>query len=82
MTIEQQEDLGILSMAALRQSMGKETGQNSVLICTAIAKIAPFLAESDMRSLIYEIESALSRYGSGRHEWVELLTVLRRVDRP
>ena len=82
MTVAQQEDLGIVAMAALRHSMGRETPSNSVTTCGAVAHLVPYLAESDIRQLIYEVESALSKYGTGRHEWVELLTVLRRLDRP
>lgn len=82
MSIEQQEDLGIVAQAALRQSMGKELPRNNVLICSALAKLVPLLAESDIRMLIYEIETALSRFGPVQHELVELLTVLRRLDRP
>lgn len=82
MTLDQQEDLGVLALSALRYSMGRETQSNSITICGAIAHMVPYLAESDMRMLIYEIELALSKYGTSRHEWVDLLTVLRRLDRP
>lgn len=82
MTLEQQEDLGTIALSALRQTMGREAKDSSVLICSAIAKLAPLLTDSDTRMMIYEVESALSKYGTERHEWVELLTVLRRVDRP
>ena len=82
MTLGQQEDLGVVALAALRHSMGRETQNNSVTICSAIAHLVPYMAETDVRMLIYEIETALSRYGASRHEWVELLIVLRRLDRP
>lgn len=82
MTLGQQEDLGIVAMAALRYSMGMETANSSVTTCGAIAHLVPFMAESDMRQLIYEVESALAKYGAARTEWVELLTTLRRLDRP
>lgn len=82
MTTGQQEDLGIVALAALRYSMGKETQENSVTTCGAIAHLVPFMGESDIRMMIYEVESALAKYGAYRHEWVELLTVLRRLDAP
>lgn len=82
MTVGQQEDLGIVAMAALKYSMGMETQANSVTTCSAIAHLVPFMGEPDIRMLIYEIENALAKYGSSRPEWVELLIVLRRLDRP
>ncbi len=82
MTGVQQEDLGILALAALRHSMGRENGTGSVTTCSAIAHMVPLMNESDIRILIYEVETALAKYGTARHEWVELLTTLRRLDTP
>lgn len=82
MTFGQQEDLGVLALAALRYSMGRETGAGSVTTCGAIAHMVPLMNESDIRLLIYEVETALAKYGTARHEWVELLTTLRRLDTP
>lgn len=82
MTVGQAEDLGILARAALLYSMGKETQSNSVTTCGAIAHLVPYMDESSTRMLIFDIEAALAKYGSGRHEWVELLTILRRLERP
>lgn len=82
MTVGQAEDLGILARAALLYSMGMETQSNSVTTCGAIAHLVPYMDESSIRMLIFDIEAALAKYGAGRHEWVELLTVLRRLERP
>lgn len=82
MTVGQTEDLGILALSALRYSMGMETQSNSVTTCGAIAHLVPLMAETDVRMLIYEVENAIAKYGSARHEWVELLIVLRRLDNP
>lgn len=82
MTLGQQEDLGIVALAALRHSMGKETQVGSVTTCGAIAHLVPYMSESDIRQLTYEVDAALAKYGPARHEWVELLTVLRRLDAP
>lgn len=83
MTIGQREDLGILARAALLYSMSRETQANSVTTCGAIAHLVPYMDESSMRMLIHDIEGALAKYGNtARHEWVELLIVLRRLDAP
>lgn len=81
MTLVQQEDLGVLALAALRWAMNKKIeGQGLNPICSAVAHLVPLLAESDIRMLMYEVDTAL--HNDDRHEWVELMTVLRRVDRP
>ena len=81
-TVGQQEDLGILAKAAVRHALGKETPQASVMICGAVAHVVPLLAESDIRQLMWEVEGAIATDKINHYEWVDLMTVLRRVDRP
>ena len=81
-TVEQQEDLGVLAKAAVMHALGKEDPKNSVLVCGAVAHIVPLLAESDIRQLMWEVDSAITSGKHDHYEWVDLMTVLRRVDRP
>lgn len=82
MTLPQQEDLGVLALAALRWAMGKQFDKGAGLtpLCSAVAHLVPLLSESDIRLLMYEVDTQLHK--DDRHEWVELMTVLRRIDRP
>lgn len=81
MTLPQQEDLGVLALASLRWAMAKKMdAQGLTPICSAVAHLVPLLAESDIRMLMYEVDSQL--HNDDRHEWVELMTILRRIDRP
>lgn len=81
-TVEQQEDLGVLAKAAVLHALGKEDPKNSVLVCGAVAHVVPLLAESDIRQLMWEVEGAIAGGKKNHYEWVDLMTVLRRVDRP
>lgn len=81
-SVEQQSDLGILAKAALRYALGKSGDRTHVTIAGAVAHFVPYLAETDIRQLMWEVDSALSAPDSDKHTWAELMTVLRRVDRP
>lgn len=81
-TVEQQDDLGILARAALRHAIGRDIGQQAVTIAGAIAHITPLLSETDIRQLMLDVDHALSDPQGDRHTWAELMIVLRRVDRP
>ena len=78
----QQEDLGILAVAALRYILNKPSQNADVMICGAVAHVVPLLAESDIRQLMWEVDGALTNSKRDQHEWTELMMVLRRVDRP
>ncbi len=79
---EQQEDLGILAIAALRYAAGRENTTSPVSICGAVAHIVPLLSDTDKRMLMWEADRAITSTGGKEPEWVELMIVLRRVDRP
>lgn len=81
-SLEQQEDMGILALAAVRYLLGKEAPGSDVTICGAVAHMAPMLAESDIRQLMWEVDGALTNSKRNHQEWAELMMVLRRVDRP
>ena len=81
-SLGQQEDMGVLALAAIRYALGKETPQADVMICGAVAHVVPLLAESDIRQLMWEVDGALTNSKRNHHEWSELMMVLRRVDRP
>jgi hypothetical protein len=81
-TVEQQDDLGILCRAALRHAMGKAGDRNTTTVAGAVAHLVPLLSESDIRQLMWDVDHALSDPSQDHHAWAELMIVLRRVDRP
>ena len=81
-TVGQQEDLGILCRAALRHAMGKGGDRMAVTVAGAVAHLVPLLSESDIRQLMWDVDSALSNPEEDHHTWAELMIILRRVDRP
>jgi len=82
MGVERQEDLGVLSLAAVRHALGKPNVTEKIQICAAVAHLVPFMAESDIRLLMWEVEGAIANDQSDHSGWMDLMTVLRRVDRP
>ena len=80
--VERQGDLGILSLAAVRHALGKPNMTEKIQICAAVAQVVPMLAESDIRLLMWEVEGAIATDPSDHSGWLDLMTVLRRVDRP
>lgn len=81
-SLGQQEDMGVLALAAIRYALGKDAPQADVMICGAVAHVVPLLSESDIRQLMWEVDGALTNSKRDHHEWAELMMVLRRVDRP
>lgn len=81
-TLDQQEDMGILALAALRWVLDKRADASSTTVCGAVAHMVPHMSESSIRTLMYEVEGALHSSHGDHPAWVELMTVLRRVDRP
>lgn len=81
-SVEQQDDLGVLALAALRHAAKRENTESVLTICGAVAHVVPLLSESDIRLLMWEADRAITSTGGKAPEWVELMTVLRRVDRP
>lgn len=82
LTFGQIDDLGAVSLAALRYITNKPDHEGSVAICSAIAHLVPLFEESTIRMLQYEVDGALKKPDGDRHELVELMMILRRVDRP
>lgn len=82
MSIEQQEDLGILARAALRHAIGRDVGQKATTIASALAHVVPLLSETDIRQLMHDVDHALSDPKADWHTWADLMIILRRVDRP
>jgi len=82
MMVERQGDLGVLSLAAVRHALGKPSVTEKINICAAVAHMVPLLSESDIRILLYEVEGAMTVDQSDHSGWLDLMTVLRRVDRP
>ena len=81
-SLGQQEDVGVLAIAAVRYALGDRTPASSVSICGAVAHLVPVMSETDIRMLMYEVDAALKSDRIQHHEWAELMVVLRRVDRP
>ena len=82
LTYGQIDDLGAVALAALRYITTKDNYEGSVAVCGAIAHLAPLMSDTNIRQLQYEVDCALKRPGNDRHELVELMIILRRVDRP
>ena len=82
LTFGQIDDLGAVALAALRYIISKPNHDGSVAICGAIAHLVPLFEESAIRMLQYEVDGALKRPDGDRYELVELMMILRRVDRP
>jgi len=83
MSVGQQEDLGILAQAAIRWMLKKPAPETSLQVCSAVAHVVPLLSETCIRTLMYEVDTALhTNTGPDQHYWAELMTVLRRIDRP
>lgn len=81
-SVEVQDDLGVLALAALRHAANRENTETTTTVCGAVAHIVPMLSESAIRQLMWETDRAITSTRDEAHDWVELMTVLRRVDRP
>lgn len=83
MTVGQQEQLGIVALAAVLYLKEQPKQGSSTAICSAVASLVPHMDEGFIRRIAYEVDSVLHALKKGEgEEWVELMTVLRRVDRP
>lgn len=81
-SVEQQGDLGVLALATVKLAQSKPSKESLITLCGAVAHVVPLLAESDIRLLMLECDNAITATGGKATEWVELMTVLRRLDRP
>lgn len=83
MTVQHQDKLGVLALAAVLHLREQPKQHSSTDICSAIASMVPYMSESFIRRIAYEVDSVLHTLKKEEsEEWVELMTVLRRVDRP
>ena len=69
-------------MNGIRYAIEKSDLALSKSISVAVARIVPLLDEKDIRLLMLEVERAYTADKSDHCGWYELMTVLRRVDRP
>ncbi len=79
---EVQADLAVLAMNGIRYAIEKSDKSLSKSICVSVGRIVPLLDEKDIRLLMLEVERAYTADKSDHCGWYELMTVLRRVDRP
>ncbi len=79
---ELQGDLGVLAMNSIRYAIEKSDKALSTSTIVAVSRIVPLLDEKDIRLLMLEVERAYTADKSDHCGWFDLMTVMRRIDRP
>jgi len=77
-----QGDLGVLAMNSIRYAIEKSDKALSTSTIVAVSRIVPLLDEKDIRLLMLEVERAYTADKSDHCGWFDLMTVMRRIDRP